>query len=42
VVTDPRAVIAYRYSVPDIDRWPASVVHAFYQHLRTKETSNDR
>jgi hypothetical protein len=37
-VTDPRAVIAYRYSVPDIDRWPASVVLAFYQHLRTKET----
>ena len=37
VVTDPRAVIAHRYSINDIDRWPASVVHAFYQHLRTKE-----
>ena len=37
-MTHERAVIAYRYSVPDIDRWPASVVLAFYQHLRTKET----
>jgi len=36
-VTDARAVIAHRYSVADIDRWPASVVDAFYQHLRTKE-----
>jgi hypothetical protein len=36
-MTDPCALIAHRYSITDIDRWPASVVHAFYQHLRTKE-----
>ena len=42
MVTDPRAVIAHRYSVPDIDRWPASVVEVFHQHLRTKEMRNDR
>ena len=41
-MSDPRAVIAHRYSVADIDRWPDAVVHAFYQHLRTKETRNDR
>ena len=41
-MTDPRATVAHRYSVPDIDRWPDAVVHAFYQHLRTKEESNDR
>jgi len=38
-VTDARALIAHRYSVPDIDRWTASVVLAFYQHLRTKDDS---
>ena len=36
---DPRAVIAHRYSVADIDRWPAAVVDIFAKHLRTKETS---
>jgi hypothetical protein len=34
---DLRALVAYRYSVADIERWPTSVVLAFYQHLRTKE-----
>jgi hypothetical protein len=41
-VTDPRPLIAYRYSVPDIERWPDAVVQIFANHLRTKETSNDR
>jgi len=41
-MTDPRALIAHRYSVPDIDRWPAAVVHAFINHLRTKEETHDR
>ena len=36
-MSDHRAVIAHRYSVADIDRWPDAVVHAFYQHLQTKE-----
>ena len=35
---DPEAaVVAYRYSVTDIDRWPEPVVQAFYNHLRTKD-----
>jgi hypothetical protein len=34
---DLRALVAYRYSVADIERWPAAVVTVFYQHLRTKE-----
>ena len=41
-MTDPRALIAYRYSVADIHRWPDAVVQIFANHLRTKETSNDR
>jgi hypothetical protein len=32
-----RAVVAYRYSITDIDRWPDAVVRAFYTHLRAKE-----
>ena len=32
-----RAVVAYRYSITDIDRWPDAVVRAFYAHLRAKE-----
>jgi hypothetical protein len=32
-----RAVVAYRYHVIDIDRWPDAVVQAFYTHLRAKE-----
>ena len=41
-MTDPRPLIAYRYSVADIHRWPDAVVHFFANHLRTRETSNDR
>lgn len=41
-MTDPRPLIAHRYSVPDIDRWPDAVVQIFANHLRTKERSNDR
>jgi len=36
-MTDPRALIAYRYSITDVDRWPDGVVKAFINHLRTKE-----
>lgn len=36
-MTDPRALIAHRYSINDIDRWPDAVVHAFINHLRAKE-----
>ncbi len=36
-MTHPRAVIAYRYSITDVDRWPESVVEVFIKHLRTKE-----
>ena len=38
-MTHERAVVAYRYAVTDIDRWPDAVVRAFYNHLRTKETA---
>jgi len=37
VVTDPRAVIAHRYSVADVHRWPPAVVTVFINHLRAKE-----
>jgi hypothetical protein len=33
-----RALVAYRYSVPDIDRWPDHLVEVFARHLR-KETT---
>jgi len=36
-MTHERAVVAYRYSITDIDRWPDAVVQAFYAHLRAKE-----
>ena len=35
-MTHERAVVAYRLHITDIDRWPDAVVHAFYNHLRTK------
>ena len=41
-MTDPRALVAHRYSITDIDRWPDAVVQIFANHLRTKEESNDR
>ena len=41
-MTDPRAFVAYRYSIADIDRWPDAVVQIFANHLRTKEHCNDR
>jgi hypothetical protein len=34
---DLRMLIAYRYSVGDVERWPAAVVEVFAHHLRTKE-----
>jgi len=36
-MTPEAAIVAYRYSVPDIERWPEPVIRAFYNHLRTKE-----
>ena len=33
-----RALVAYRYSVPDIDTWPDRIVEIFARHLR-KETN---
>ena len=29
-----RALVAYRYSVPDIDTWPDHIVEIFARHLR--------
>jgi hypothetical protein len=39
-MTPDRALVAYRYSLTDIDRWPDAVVHAFANHLR--RTENER
>jgi hypothetical protein len=36
-MTHERAVVAYRYSITDIDRWPDAVVRIFYTHLQAKE-----
>lgn len=38
-MTDPRALVAHRYSITDIDRWPPAVVAVFANHLRTRETN---
>jgi len=37
-MTHERAVVAYRYHVIDIDRWPDDVVLVFYNNLRAKES----
>jgi hypothetical protein len=34
---DLRALVAYRYSVPDVERWPAAVVRIFAEHLRRRD-----
>lgn len=34
---DQRALVAYRYSIPDIHRWPPAVIAVFANHLQTKE-----
>ncbi len=36
-MTPEAAIVAHRYHVTDIDRWPDAVVRAFYAHLRAKE-----
>lgn len=36
-MTPEAVIVAHRYSVPDIDRWPPAVIAAFYHHLRRKE-----
>lgn len=36
-MTHERAVVAYRYGITDIDRWPDAVVRIFYAHLRAKD-----
>jgi len=36
-VTPDRALVAYRFHVSDIDRWPDAVVAVFAHHLRTKD-----
>jgi len=40
-MTDPRALVAHRYSITDIDRWPTAVVAIFANHLRMKEAHHD-
>ena len=37
-MTPDRALVAYRYSLSDIDRWPEAVVRVFANHLRRTET----
>ena len=34
---DLRMLIAYRYSVSDVQRWPDAVVRVFAQHLRERD-----
>jgi len=36
-MTPEAAVVAYRYGINDIDRWPEPVVRAFYNHLRRRD-----
>jgi hypothetical protein len=36
-MTPEAAIVAHRYHVTDIDRWPEPVVRIFYAHLRAKE-----
>lgn len=33
-----RALVAYRYSVADIDTWPDHIVEIFARHLRKDDT----
>lgn len=34
---DLRMLIAYRYSVGDVERWPTTVVRVFAEHLRRRD-----
>ncbi len=36
-MTDRRAVVAYRYSIPDIDAWTDRAVDVFYRHLTDED-----